>query len=548
MVDIIDTTPRSPLNFIDVCEIINQLSQSSGNYVIKTGDTMEGDLLQPLAPSQPHSLTNKLYVDTVTSGGAGQIERFIFVAAGGNKTISGADGNGKVLSYTPSNTDVFVNGKILAFSDFTATDGTSITIPSLVDGDIVLVKAYGLFAVALALNKNENLADVPDIQLARMNLGINATNTPFSPLSTIIATNVQAAITELNTKKINKSGDTFTGNFNVYSQNNTGFVYGNSTQPISYTSYPVGLRGDTGIAFLNSGNQVKGYIDSVNGILDMAGDIKINGRSVYHAGNFDPTVFYSSSGGVLNGNMTINSNDASVTLKDITGASYKIHTSVNASTLQIRFSFYNTNGNYIDTPTYFDQYGNIWSKAFGNDYITNYFYHKGNFSPNDKVNKSGDTMTGNLSINHNNPTFSLSRVGSKTWYMNTNSDGTFRIYDTANRFIIDNSGNVYSVGNLGAFSDRKIKKNISPIENPLEKLAQLEGVEYTRKDTHEDQIGLIAQEVEKVFPQLVMSVNAGEELGEIKTVAYGNFVGVLVAGINALTKRVEELERQIEGK
>ena len=49
--------------------------------------------------------------------------------------------------------------------------------------------------------------------------------------------------------------------------------------------------------------------------------------------------------------------------------------------------------------------------------------------------------------------------------------------------------------------------------------------------------GVIAQEIEKVLPEVVFS-------GEYKSVAYGNIVGVLIEAVKTLTKRVEELEKK----
>jgi hypothetical protein len=104
-------------------------------------------------------------------------------------------------------------------------------------------------------------------------------------------------------------------------------------------------------------------------------------------------------------------------------------------------------------------------------------------------------------------------------------------------------------------SDIRWKKNITPLENSLEKITQLQGVNYEWKTeeypeknfTEEKQIGVIAQNVEKVIPELVSTDNEG-----YKAVSYSKITAVLIeavkeqqAQITALQSQVEELKSQI---
>lgn len=95
------------------------------------------------------------------------------------------------------------------------------------------------------------------------------------------------------------------------------------------------------------------------------------------------------------------------------------------------------------------------------------------------------------------------------------------------------------VGDITAFSDIRLKENIEVIPNALEKVCTLRGVTYNRTDlTNKNrQSGVIAQEVEKVLPEVVQTNEEG-----IKSVAYGNLVGLLIESIKELKARVEELE------
>jgi hypothetical protein len=85
-------------------------------------------------------------------------------------------------------------------------------------------------------------------------------------------------------------------------------------------------------------------------------------------------------------------------------------------------------------------------------------------------------------------------------------------------------------------SDLNKKENITTIVNALEKILLLNGVEFTWKDTKRNDIGLIAQEVETVIPQVVI------EMDGFKTIAYGNIVGLLVQAIKEQQLFVKEQE------
>ena len=72
---------------------------------------------------------------------------------------------------------------------------------------------------------------------------------------------------------------------------------------------------------------------------------------------------------------------------------------------------------------------------------------------------------------------------------------------------VDN--NIVAVGDITAFSDRRLKTDIEPILEPLEKVDALNGVTYKRIDTGEYQTGLIAQEVQAVMPNAVVETDDG---------------------------------------
>lgn len=87
----------------------------------------------------------------------GKTQRFIFTPAAGTTVLSGADANGLTLSYTPGAVEVSINGIWLDFSEYTATNGTSIVLPSATAaGDRIYVYALSSFSVLDPLNAKKN--------------------------------------------------------------------------------------------------------------------------------------------------------------------------------------------------------------------------------------------------------------------------------------------------------------------------------------------------------------------------------------------------------
>ncbi len=104
---------------------------------------------------------------------------------------------------------------------------------------------------------------------------------------------------------------------------------------------------------------------------------------------------------------------------------------------------------------------------------------------------------------------------------------------------------LHVAGNVGATSfvytsDRSLKKNIKTLDSSLNKILQLRGVSFNWKKDNTPGIGLIAQEVEKVYPDLVSTGGDG-----IKAVQYGNLVAPLIEAIKEQQKKIDQLETRI---
>ena len=115
-------------------------------------------------------------------------------------------------------------------------------------------------------------------------------------------------------------------------------------------------------------------------------------------------------------------------------------------------------------------------------------------------------------------------------------------YQSSDRATLDSSGNFTANGNVGAYSDLALKEDIYQIENALEKVKKLRGVHFTRKENKSKEIGVVANEVEKVVPELV-DEHEDKELGTVKTMKYANTVGLLIEAVKDLSKQIEELKK-----
>ena len=119
--------------------------------------------------------------------------------------------------------------------------------------------------------------------------------------------------------------------------------------------------------------------------------------------------------------------------------------------------------------------------------------------------------------------------------------------DFTERFKIDNgTGNISGThGTYHSASDQRLKENIITIPNALDKVTSLRGVNFTWKDPSEGtgtKMGLIAQEVEEVVPEVVYTQDTEDGM---KAVEYQYLAGLFVEAIKELKEEIEELKKRI---
>jgi hypothetical protein len=161
------------------------------------------------------------------------------------------------------------------------------------------------------------------------------------------------------------------------------------------------------------------------------------------------------------------------------------------------------------------------------------------------VNTGGNQDTSGTSAISTAATVTTSSAASafKVPFANTTASTTGNyglLQDSTATFTYNPSTNVVEAGTFNTTSDISLKENICTFENAMDVVAGLRGVRFTWKKNGIKTVGLIAQEVEKVLPELI-GTNADTGL---KSVSYANMVAVLIEAVKELKAEIEELKKR----
>jgi hypothetical protein len=108
------------------------------------------------------------------------------------------------------------------------------------------------------------------------------------------------------------------------------------------------------------------------------------------------------------------------------------------------------------------------------------------------------------------------------------------------------NGDIYSSGDIIAFSDCNVKTDIQRIENAIEKIKQISGYTYRRIDEPQPSrryAGLLAQEVQQILPEVVH-----QDSNNKLSVAYGNVISLVVEAIKELSAEITEIKYNLTHK
>ncbi len=152
--------------------------------------------------------------------------------------------------------------------------------------------------------------------------------------------------------------------------------------------------------------------------------------------------------------------------------------------------------------------------------------------------QDGGTQFGNLYTSSSN-FYIQSTVQDKDMIFQGNDGGSGI---TALTLDMSSAGAATFNNDVTAFSDKRLKTDISNIENGLDKVMQMQGVHYKRNDVEDakPQIGVLAQDMEAIVPEVVLT--ADDEM-QTKSVDYGKLTAVLIEAIKDLKAEIDELKK-----
>ena len=121
--------------------------------------------------------------------------------------------------------------------------------------------------------------------------------------------------------------------------------------------------------------------------------------------------------------------------------------------------------------------------------------------------------------------------------------------NNSNEFRFEADGDFHADGDVIAYStttpsDERLKENVKVIENPLEKLDKLRGVTFDWIDREDKRSGgIIAQELEKVMPELVREVDSLKNEDSFKAVDYNGLIGLLIEAVKELSDKCNNCKK-----
>ena len=98
---------------------------------------------------------------------------------------------------------------------------------------------------------------------------------------------------------------------------------------------------------------------------------------------------------------------------------------------------------------------------------------------------------------------------------------------------------VITATDFNSASDLSLKTNIQSISNPIDKILQINGVTFNWRESNKPSVGIIAQEIEKVFPELVNGENP-------KTVNYNGLIGLLIECVKEQQTEINNLKDKLK--
>lgn len=382
-----------------------------------------------------------------------------------------------IVQNPPNGTNQTIVGNLTISGPYTLNVPSTTTVGSLIAGNNQLINSLGgSFTGSLSVNGSQVLT--------------TASSLPYLPLTGGTVTGNLTASNGFYLTAQNNNPPFI--NFQSLSLTHTGTIYQDITTNDSYTPIRIAARGDNNFPLEVRNN----------------GDVVINGTNLFIQGtagnsylNFSSSqaeIYYNDNASTLNfinggGNIVM---DSSGNINGILGISTQ---NITASSNTSTNTLYVSGGALIENGLY----------VYGTATMSNNFVAQG----------LSCEFTSGLSILGSS---SYAGRGNQGLYVQTN---------------LQVDGAINCNGNITAYSDERLKSDILTIENALGLVGKLRGVSYTRIADGKRNIGVIAQEVQKIVPEIVHESEDG-----MLSVAYGNALALCINAINELKARIEELE------
>lgn len=409
-----------------------------------------------------------------------------------------------------NNNNVIKLAGIDSVGSFSGDYNELINTPTIGDGSITINAGNGLSssgASGFSANQTGNTSQTLSVVAADSTINVSASG-------------------------ISVSNNTITPTWDNIQNKPSGNSTGGALSPGAY------LTGNTFNGSSNESWNVNGRVDSaVSTVVVRSSDGDISAR-FYRSEYPDQTEMY---GGLVFRNNNSNDNYFRTctdpqAVKDWLGTTDGITTSVWSGTPPSGgFKLLTTTGGPSDDQSVY-QDDRIYVGNTGDIYTYGGF--RGGFFRNDYIYVSGQS-SGNFIQTSGNQDFTLEWrfIDLVTIPYRFDSYGNFTTIGsiTASKDI-SCSGDITAGGALNTTSDESVKENIKPITDALSKVEELNGVTFNYIEGDKS-AGLIAQDVEKILPELVSENEDG-----IKSVAYGNLVGLLVEAIKELKAEIATMK------
>ena len=168
--------------------------------------------------------------------------------------------------------------------------------------------------------------------------------------------------------------------------------------------------------------------------------------------------------------------------------------------------------------------------------------------------------SGDVSVYHNDTDFYLWNTKGNSYIQNTgdvyirtnNTENSLKAIQNGAVELYHNNSKKFETTTTGitvtgtaqatdfnSTSDIRLKTNIQTIENPLAKIIQIEGVSFNWKEDNRPALGVIADQVEKIIPELVTD-------GDPKTVNYNGLIGLLIEAVKEQQVQITELKSKLD--